>query len=61
MSKRKEREALISNIEKFIDSLVTHLPYSVERNPKGEGTRTFHVDTIIEYAEEIAKAAKALK
>lgn len=61
--KKKQRESVVSAIEKFIDSMVTHLPYCIEvKNPtKATGTRKFAVETSLEYAEEIVKLLKTLK
>lgn len=58
---KKQRQALVSNVRKFIDSLESHLDYCVQRNPAGKDTRLFHVETTVEYAEAILKALKALR
>lgn len=58
----KQRQALVANVRKFWDSLETHLHFVViRRNAKGEGTRQFHVETAIEYCEDMLKALRALR
>lgn len=58
---KKQRKALVGNVLKFWDSLSTHLPYCIEKNAAGQGTRSFHVQTSIEYAEDMLRALKALR
>ena len=58
---RKQREALVANVRKFWDSLDTHLDWCISRNAAKEGSRLFHVETAIEYAEDMLKALKALR
>lgn len=57
----KQRKALVSNVLKFWDSLNSHLPYVSQRNKALEGTRKFHVETSIEYCEDMLKALRALR
>lgn len=60
-----ERERCVAAIEKFWNSLETHLPCSVrelsaeERGQFG-GSRKFHADTVREYATAIVELAKNL-
>jgi hypothetical protein len=61
MSKKKERLALIANVRKFWDSLDTHLDWTIERTPAGRDTRKFHVETAIEYCEDMLRALRALR
>ncbi len=61
MKKLAERKALVSSVRKFWDSLDTHLDWAISRNPKGKDPRRFHVDTAIEYCEEMLRALKALR
>lgn len=63
MKKLAQRKAVVSAIEKFLDSLGTHLPHCVEvKKPTKEfGNRKFHVETSIEYAEEMLKLLRTLK
>lgn len=58
---KRQRKALVSNVLKFWDSLQSHLPYAIERNKAREGTRKFHVETCIEYCEDMLRALKALR
>lgn len=57
---KRQRRALVRNVRKFWDSLETHLDFCIERNEPGE-PRLFHVDTCIEYAEDMLAALKALR
>jgi len=62
MSKIKtQRETLVRNVRKFWDSLETHLPYVIQRNPPGSDPRLFHVETCIEYCEDMLASLKALR
>ena len=56
---KRQRLALVRNVRKFWDSLDSHLDYCIEKTP-GED-RVFHVDTSIEYAEDMLAALKALR
>ena len=60
---KRQRQALVQNVRKFIDSLLTHLDDCVEakKNCSGCGGRDFHIQTSIEYAEDILAALKALR
>ncbi len=58
---KKQRKALVANVRKFWDSLDTHLDWCIERNPAGRDARLFHVETAIEYCEDMLKALRALK
>lgn len=60
-SMKKQRLALVRNVRKFWDSLDTHLDWCVERAPKGKDSRKFHVETAIEYCEDMLEALKALR
>lgn len=58
---KKQRKAIVSAVRKYWDSADTHLDWCIERNPAGRDPRQFHVDTLIEYLEEMLKLAKSLK
>lgn len=57
---KKQRLAIVSAIRKLWDSADTHLDWVIERNPRGKDSRKFHVETLIEYLEEMLKLAKGL-
>jgi hypothetical protein len=55
------RIAAVSAIRKLWDSADTHMDYSIGRNERGKDPRIFHVETVIEYLEEMLKLAKSLR
>ncbi len=58
---KKQRLAIISAIRVYWVSADSHLDWCIQRNPKGKDDRKFHVETTIEYLEEMLKLAKALR
>jgi len=61
LSTKQKREATVSAIRKYWDSADSHLDWCIERNPAGKDPRVFHIDTLLEYLEEMVKLAKTLK